>query len=188
MSIDTLIKIIPSIVAIISFLYGYFKDRENRKLKKQIDEKDERLQANLMYEKIKNKKEIFEDQLAELTSLDEEDGLKEVKKVFLKTINKYTSLYNEIEDFCTKIDDGVIKSEAYIKDTILPTLSSLAETQVEVYVRLNEFAEAYKLDKLKKPDYKAFDKYDKFLIKYNGGEGGHFWRKMKNSRRDNGFE
>lgn len=162
-----------------------FKDIENRKLRKEIGEKDNKLQANSMYEKIRDKKEDFEDELSKLISLDEEDSLKKRRQVFLKVFNKYTDLYNEIEDFCTKIDDGVIKSENYIRETILQTLNTLAEIQVEVYTLLNNHSEKYKLDKLKKPEFKAFDK---FLIKYNGGDGSYFWRKLKTARVDSEFE
>lgn len=46
----------------------------------------------------------------------------------------------------------------------------------------------YDFDKLRKPDHKVFDNFDRFLIKYNGGENEHFWRKLKNMRRDADFE
>lgn len=185
---DKLTEMGPFIFGVIGFVYGVFKDVENKKLKGEIEIKENRLQANSMYEKIRIKKEILEDALTELVALNEESSLQEKKTVFLKTYNKYTSLYNEIEDFCAKISDGVIESESYIKETLLPIFNNLAKIQVETYKSLNNFAQKYGLEKINKPDYKAFDKYDEFLIKYNGGETSYFWRELKNMRRDYGFE
>lgn len=185
---DSWVNIGPLIVVVLGFIYGIYKDCQNKNLRKEVQEKDNRLQANFMYEKVRTKREILEDKLTELISLDDNSSLTEKQRVLLQTYNKFVSLYNEIEDFCTKIFDDAIKSESYIKETILPVLNELAEYQIEMFKELNNYANKYNLKPIKKPDYKAFDKYDKFLIKYNGGETSHFWRKLKNTRRDSGFE
>lgn len=163
-------------------------EEEKKELQKQLQEKDARMEANELYEKIRNKREIFEDSLADLTCLDDECPINVRKRAFLKVKQKYNALYNEVEDFCTKLIDGAINSESYIKESVVPILSSLAEKQVETFKLLNVYADKYSFEKIKQPDYKAFDKYDQFLVKYNGGEGSHFWRDLKNKRRDSGFE
>lgn len=185
---DKWLDMLTPVIGVAGFFYGLYKDSQNKKLSKIIEEKNNRIQANDMYEKIKVKREIFEDALVDLVSLDDGVSESERQRIFLQTYNKYTSLYNEIEDFCTKLYDGVIESEDYIKETLLPTLNELAEMQVDTYKTLVDYAKKYNLKSINKPDYKAFDKYDKFLVKYNGGETGYFWKKIKNARRDVGFE
>ncbi len=188
-TVDIVLKILPLVTGVAGYsINGFLKDKENRKLRKQLQEKDERLKANEMYEKIRNKREVFEDSMTDLLCIGEEANINERQRLFIRVSQKYTALYNEIEDFCTKLFDDVINSQAYIKDTILPILSGLAEKQVEYYKSLNDYAIKYSFDKIRRPDYKAFEKYDKFLIEYNGGEGSHFWRKIKNMRRDGQFE
>lgn len=188
-TLDIVLRLLPVITGFIGFsIQGFIKEKENKKLRDQLQEQNERIKANEMYEKIRNKRELFEDTLADLLCLDSECSINERKRSFFKIIQKYTALYNEIEDFCTKLFDGAINSESYIKETVLPILNELAENQIETFKLLNEYAIKYDLEKLKKPDYKAFDNYDKFLITYNGGESSYFWRKLKNNRRNNGFE
>lgn len=178
---------IAGFVAFLSLLFNIYQHVENRKLKRKVEEKDERLRANEMYEKIRAKRESFEEELADLTCI-EDDNPSVKKKQFLKTYKKYVALYDEIEDFCTKIADKVIESESYIRNTVLPTLNTLAELQVEVFKTLNDYALDNKFENLRKPDYGAYNEFDKFLLKYNDGEGSHFWRKIKTLRRDSGFE
>lgn len=185
---DNFIKIGPLVVSIIGLLLSIYNNLQNRRLRKEIQEKDNRLEANLMYEKIRNKRETFEDVLVEIISLEDNLSIAERQRILLKTYNKYVSLYNEVEDFCTKIFDGVISSEDYIEKTVQSIFNELAELQVEAFRSLTDYANTNNLTSIKKPDYKAFDKYDKFLIKYNGGETSHFWKKLKGSRRENGFE
>lgn len=188
MDSQDIISFATLVVGIIGFVYGYIKDKENKKLNNRIRETDERIKANEMYDKIRNKREIFEDYMTDLLCIDKSQNINSRKNTFMKSSQKYNALYNEIEDFCTKLFDGAIKSETYIIETILPILSDLAEQQVEYYSSLNKYAEKYSFEKLRKPDFKAFEKYDEFLIKYNGGDSGHFWRKIKNMRRDADFE
>lgn len=175
-------------LAFISFLFNVYQYKENKKLKQKVEDRDERLRANEMYEKIRAKRESFEEELAELTCLTDDDNSSVKKRQFLKTHKKYVALYDEIEDFCTKIADRVIDSESYIRNTVLPTLNSLAELQMEVYKILNNYAQSNGFEKLRKPDFGAYNEFDKFLLKYNDGEGSHFWRKIKTIRRDTGFE
>lgn len=176
--LDIFFKALPIITGIGG--YSFSNVRANKKL--------DRMKANEKYEKIRNKREIFESSLGDLTCLDEECPLNVRKRTFLKVNEKYKSLYNEIEDFCTQLFDGAIKSKDYINKTVLPILSELAVKQVEMFKTLNDYARSYGFEEISKPDYKAFEKYDQFLIKYNGGEGSHFWRDLKNKRRDSGFE
>lgn len=175
-------------IGVIGLTYGVYKDFQGKRLREVIQEKNNRLEANSMYGEVRTKREIFEDKLAELIILNESAISSEKQRLLLQAYNKYSSLYNEIEDFCTKINDGAIDSESYILETILPILNELAELQVETFKTLIDYENKHNLKEIKQPDYKAFDKYDKFLIKYNGGETSHFWKKLKNSRRDNGFE
>lgn len=188
-SMDIFLKILPVITALGGYsVNGYLMGKKNEKLRKQLHEKDERLRANEMYEKVKNRREVFEETVADLLYISEIANLSERKRAFLKCSQKYSALYNEIEDFCTKFSDGVIDSEPYIKMTVLPVLSELAEKQVTFYSELNNYATKFNIEKMRKPNFKAFEKYDKFLIMHNGGESGHFWRKIKDMRRDSGFE
>ncbi|KYQ01869.1 hypothetical protein OWP15_11595 [Bacillus paranthracis] len=188
-SIDVFLRILPVLTALGGYsINGYLMGKKNEKLRKQLLETDERLRANEMYEKVKNRRELFEETLTDLLCISEDANLSERKRAFMKCSQKYSALYNEIEDFCTKLFDGVINSQSYIKETVLPVLSELAEKQVEFYSELNEYANKYNIEKIRKPNFKAFEKYDKFLITYNGGESGHFWRKIKDMRRDSDFE
>jgi hypothetical protein len=182
------LSIISVMIGILGLLYGYVKDRENKKLNAQLVEKSERLKANEMYDRIRNKREVFEEYLADMLTIDEAANASTRKSSYMKVCQKYSALYNEIEDFCTKLSDEAIKSDKYVIETVLPILSELAEQQIAFYESLKDYANKHSLDALRKPDYKAFDKYDQFLIKYNGGENGHLWRKIKNLRRDAGFE
>lgn len=175
-------SIITTIIPIITALGGY-------SVKGVIDnKKNKRIMANQMYEKIRDKMGTFENSIAQLVSLAKDSKHDEVLRKFLEAVQAYEALYNEIEDFCTQIFDKVINSEKYLKNTVAPSLSELAEKQVEYYEVLNKYANKYNLEKIRRHDYKAFEKYDKFLIHYNGGENSHFWKKLKNTRRDADFE
>lgn len=187
--LDIFFKALPIITGIGGYsIRNVRADKEKKELQKQLQDKDERIKANEQYEKIINKREVLEDFFTDLLCIDDNCNSNERKRYFLKVNQRYTALYNQIEDFCNKLFDGAINSESYIKETVLPILSELAIKQVEMFKDLNEYADKYGFEKIKQPDYKAFDKYDQFLIKYNGGEGGHFWRNLKNKRRDSGFE
>lgn len=183
-----IIAFLGVIVGIVGFIYGVFKDRQNKKLNNEIKDTDNRIKANEMYDRIRNRREMFEEYMTDLLCIEDNAEISIRKSSLLKTTQKYTALYNEIEDFCTKMRHNAINSETYIKETVLPILSELAEQQVEYYSSLNDYAEKYELERMRKPDYKAFENYDRFLIQYNGGESSHFWRKIKNMRRDADFE
>ena len=146
--------IITIIIGVAGFFYGLYKDSQNKKLSKIIEEKNNRIQANDMYEKVKVKREIFEDALVELVSLDEEANVSEKQRTFSKTYNKYTSLYNEIEGFCTNLSDGLIESEDYLRETLLPILNQLAEMQVDTYKTLVDYTKGNSLKPINKPDGK----------------------------------
>ncbi|MGG1601143.1 hypothetical protein [Paenibacillus naphthalenovorans] len=175
-------------VALLSLIFNIYQYYQNGKLKEKVEERDERLRANEMFAKIRTKRESFEEELAELTCLTDDDSKSVKKKQFLKVYKKYVALFDEIEDFCTKISDKVIDSENYIRNTVLPTLNSLTELQLEVFGILNDYALSNEFERLRKPDYGAFSEFDRFLLKYNDGEGSHFWRKIKTLRRDYEFE
>lgn len=188
MESQNIIALVGVVIGAVGFVYGVIKDRQNNKLNDEIRDIDNRIKANEMYDKIRNKREIFEEYMADLLCIDEGSTMSNRKSIFYKTSQKYTALFNEIEDFCTKIHHNALKSETYISETVLPVLSDLAEYQIKYYSALNDYAKKYDFDELRKPDHKAFDNFDRFLIKYNGGENGHFWRKLKNMRRDADFE
>ena len=187
--LDILSKIAPLIYGVGGFsISSFINNKKIKKLQEQLKEQEERIRANEMYEKIRNRREVFEGVLSDLICLTDECDINERQRAFIEVHQKYSSLYNEIEDFCTKLLDGVINSEKYIKETVLPILNELADKQVDIFKQLNDYADQYKLDKISRPVFKAFDKYDQILIKYNGGETSYFWKKIKDKRRDSGFE
>lgn len=176
------LEIFLGICTLLSGIGGY--SISNIRASKKLD----RMKVNELYEKVRNKKEVFEDSLADMRCLEKDCSLKIRERTFLKVYQKYTSLYNEVDSFCNQLLNKVINNTSYVKENFLPTLSELAIIQAETFKFLNDYASQYEFDQLNKPDYKAFDNYDKFLIKYNGGDGSHFWRNLKNKRRDSGFE
>ena len=118
----------------------------------------------------------------------EELGIEIVQEKFLKAYNRYTDFFNEVNDFCIMVNIGAIKAENYIKNTISVNLSKYATIQYDTFASLQGIAHKYGFEELRKPDYKAFEDYDKFLIAYNGGENSAFWTDIKTKRRQNGFE
>lgn len=78
--------------------------------------------------------------------------------------------FNEVKDFCIMANISAIKAESYIRNIISVNLLKYAKIQYDIYVVLQGIATEYGFKKLNKPDYKAFEDYSKFLIKYNGGE------------------
>lgn len=88
----------------------------------------------------------------------------------------------------TGIENRKFMQENYIKNTISVNLSKYATIQYDTFASLQGIAHKYGFEELRKPDYKAFEDYDKFLIAYNGGENSAFWTDIKTKRRQNGFE
>lgn len=108
MNLDIILKVLPIVTGILGFsINGFIKDKENKKLKIQIEERDERLRENEMYEKVRSKHEVFEESMADLTCLDLDTSINEKKRAFIKVCQKYNALYNEVEDFCTKVLMGL---------------------------------------------------------------------------------
>lgn len=191
------ISLLALIVSVLGGIFNFFYNRsiqqkqtamglEQNKAEIQLQEKNNRLEASMTFEKVRYKKEAFEEILADLVSMTEESDKQLVQSTFLKCYNKYTALYNEIEDLCTKILDKVIISEDYIKKIILVELYKLAQFQYEYYKALDDFAINLNLKRINKPDYKAFENYDRFLKTYYN-ENSYQWREIEKGRKNSGF-
>ena len=143
-----------------------------------------------LYVHVKNAKKVYEDAMAELTVIcsNENSEKKDVQEKFLRAYNRYTDFFNEVNDFCIMVNIGAIKAEDYIKNTIAVNISKYAKIQYETFSVLQEIAKEYNFKMLEKPDYKAFEDYDKFLISYNGGDSSAFWTDIKTKHRQAGFE
>ena len=147
------------------------------------------LKDSELFMHVKDTKREFEDSLAELTVSVSSDMSSDdaTQKIFLSTYNRYTDFFNEINDFCIMVNIGAIKAEEYIKNTISVNISKYAKLQYETFDTLQKIAENKGYKKLSKPDYKAFEDYDKFLMKFNG-ENSAFWTELKTKRKEVGLE
>ncbi|WP_252214681.1 hypothetical protein [Clostridium sp. VAP41] len=168
-------------------VYGVLREYFVRKERKRVESKEQRLKASNAFKQITRKKEEFEEYSVELPSSEENVTKEYRQKVFSKTKTKYTAIYNEIEEFCSEINDGAIESEKYIRDNVLNVLCQYAKLQVEFYVTLKEYSDNFSLDGIRKPDIGAFTNYDELLKKYNGGDKSPFWLELLNLRRDANF-
>ncbi len=149
--------------------------------------KEQRTKATTGFKKILDKKELFEECLTDLVTLEDDvsDNLRQ--KTFSKAYTKYTALYNEIEEFCGEVLDGAIKSKKYIKGSVYNSLCQYAKLQVNFYTQLKQYSETHKLAPIRKIGIGSFINYDKFLIKYSGGEQSQLWLEILNLRRDSDF-
>lgn len=188
--IDLGLKVIPILLSLGSLGYTVFLNRKTWEVRKRVDIQLDILKANERYTQVKDAKKIFEDALAELIFLrtNKKVGKADIEKELIKTYNKYTAFFNEINEYCNMVNVGAIKANDYIKDTIAVNLSKYASIQYDTFNTLQAVADEYGLKKLNKPDYNAFSDYDKFLLQYNGGENSTFWLDLKTKRQHAGFE
>lgn len=189
--VDIVLKFIPILISATSLGYTIYLNYKTRKLQEQVKRVQlDVLQASELYIHVKNAKKVYEDAMAELTVIcaDENSEKKDIQEKFLRAYNRYTDFFNEVNDFCIMVNIGAIKAQEYIKNTISVNISKYAKIQYETFSVLQSVAEKYGLKRLSKPDYRAFEDYDKFLISYNGGESSTFWTDIKTNRRLAGFE
>lgn len=192
------------IVGVLSLCYSIFLNVRTNRIHKKIQEVQlDVLQASSLYENVKKMKREYVQAMTDLQVIKQEveerlessgDSMlnstdkSHVNRAFLNLYQKYTDFFNEVEDYCTKVNVGAIKAEEYIKEKVAPNISAYAKLQVETFEMLTIIAQNYNFKKVLKPDYNAFKEYDIFLIKYNGGEESAFWKDLKTSRSRVGFE
>lgn len=189
--LDIILKILPILVSIVSLCYTIVLNSKTRKVREQIEKVQlDVLKASELYVHVKNAKKVYEDAMTDLTVVcaNENSSTEDVQKSFLCAYNRYTDFFNEVNDFCIMVNIGAIKADNYIKNTIAVNISKYAKIQYETFSVLQGIAQEKGFEKLEKPDYKAFEDYDKFLISYNGGENSAFWTELKTKRRQAGFE
>ena len=147
----------------------------------------EDLVASEKYNQVKMVERLFEDALADLAVVTNENStasIDEKTRAFLTASNRYTNLYNEINSFCTLINNGTIKAEGYIKTTARQKLTDYAEFQWQFYEQLNMIAIDNGLKKLQKPRYEAFKGYDEYLEK---NLPDYKWNQIKQKRKKVGL-
>ena len=149
--------------------------------------KVQRTKATTAFKKILDKREIFEEYLADLLTLSENSDKTDKQRYFSKAYTKYCALYNEIEEFCGEVIAGSIKSKKYIKGSVYNSLCEYAKLQVEFYVKLRDYSKKYGLEPVKKTSIGSYINFDEFLKKYSGGDKSHFWLELSNLRRDSDF-
>ena len=189
--LENIIKICPILISLVSLVYTILLNRKTRKIREKVEKVQlDVIKASELYVHVKNSKKVYEDAMTELIVVcsNEELGIEIVQEKFLKAYNRYTDFFNEVNDFCIMVNIGAIKAENYIKNTISVNLSKYATIQYDTFASLQGIAHKYGFGELRKPDYKAFEDYDKILIAYNGGENSAFWTDIKTKRRQNGFE
>lgn len=172
------------VFSILSGLLNFLYSKHLDKIRQDLIKKQDRLEANLRFEKVRDKKERLEDSIPDLLACSDLD---EKKKMFQKTITKFTALFNEVEDFANIINDQTIKSDNYIKDIVLPEIKKLADIQIEIFTILTVYAKTNKFDIPKRPGYKAFKGIDKLLTKYYG-QDNHILIELKNNRKRSGLQ
>ena len=103
------------------------------------------MQASALYENVKTMNREYKSALSDLmilTDISKDDMTSEkrteIHKSFLKLYQKYTDFFNEIEDYCLKINVGAISAEEYIKNTVSKNLSTFANYQVDTFETLND--------------------------------------------------
>lgn len=178
------------IISVITLGYTIYKNRKTEKLRKEVERVQlDVLQASSLYDNVKVMKREYTTTLRNLTLIENDDKADKLKvlNAFLELHSKYTEFFNEINDYCIKVNCGAIKAEEYIRDTVSKNLSDFAHMQVDTYKLLRDIAKKYDFEDIPRPDYNAFKDYDKFLIKYNG-ENSSFWTSLKTERRNCGFE
>lgn len=185
------IDILSLLIAGASLLYTFCSNIRNERRQNQLDEeqkllreKTNRLETDSMFEKIRLKREEFENTLSEFGSLIDSSAEEDKRRLFLLSKTKYTALYNEIEAFCARIVDNVLESETYVEEIVIPELKKLAIFQAEFFGALNEKAKELTLPKVPQPDFKAFGHYEDVLRKYIK-QDDKFWSKLKKSRSEN---
>jgi hypothetical protein len=184
---DFLLKVAPIIISAATLIYTVWINKRTEKINKRTEKM---LQASSLYDNVKTIKIEFSKALEKL-HLVTKDGIAEkaqVYEAFLDLHLKYQEFFNEINDYCIKVNCGAINAEDYIKDTVSVNLSKFAEMQVTTYIILKNTEKEYAFDEILRPDYDAYKEYDKFLIKYNGGVNSAFWTSLKTKRRDCNLE
>lgn len=189
--VEIILRIIPILISIASLVYTIYLNYKTRKVREQVESVQlDVLKASELYVHVKDAKKIYEDAMADLSVVcaNENSEKKDVQEKFLRAYNRYIDFFNEVNEFCIMVNIGAIKAKDYIKNTISVNISKYAKIQYETFSVLQGIAEEYNFEKLDKPDYRAFEDYDKFLIFYNGGENSAFWTNIKINRRQAGFE
>lgn len=189
--LDIVLEILPILISIASLGYTAYVNHKTQKIRKQVEKVQlDVLKASELYVHVKDAKKVYEDAMADLTiaCCSGESVTEDVHTKFLRAYNRYTDFFNEVNDFCIMVNIKAIKAEEYIKNTIAVNISKYAKIQYETFEILQQIAVQYHFQKLDKPDYKAFEDYDKFLVAYNGGENSAFWTELKTKRRQAEFE
>lgn len=189
--LDIILKVLPSLVSLASLCYTIILNRKTKKVREQVEKVQlDVLKASELYVHVKDAKKVYEDAMVDLNVVyaNEKSSIEDIKKSFLCAYNRYTDFFNEVNDFCIMVNIGAIKAESYIKNTIAVNISKYAKIQYETFAVLQNIAQEKNFEKLDKPDYKAFEDYDKFLISYNGGQNSAFWTDLKTKRSRAGFE
>lgn len=191
MSIEIIINFLSPTIALVSLVYTMVLNFKTKKIREQVERVQlDVLKASELYVHVKNAKKIYEDAMTGLIVACSKENIltDELKNVFLIAYNRYIDFFNEVNDFCIMVNIGAINAEKYIENTLSINLSKYAKIQYETFSVLQGIAIQHGFEKLNKPDYKAFEDYDKFLVKYNGGENSAFWTELKTKRQQSGFE
>ncbi|MBB6633242.1 hypothetical protein [Cohnella thailandensis] len=171
----------------------------NGRSKKEQDilrRKANRLEADAMYEKVRNKRVEFEEVLTEFTLLDkkiqenngevEDTDQSQYTGLLLKSKIKYSLFYNEIEAFCNRLVDKTIESEEYINNEVLPSLKKDAMRQVMFFGTLNEKAKMLSLPPIPKPEPTAFKNFNTVINQYFGDDT-HWISELERVRNEKSF-
>lgn len=162
------LDILSLIVAISAFFYSMYSNKKSEKAEAEVNSVKANLEASNQYGKVKELERPFEDAMSELVVMikSDKESIEAQKRVFLKAINRFTDLFNEINSFCALVNNGSIDAKEYLKNTAFPKLLKYAEIQIQCYETLNMAATKLNERKLDRPNYGAFDEFDVFLKKY----------------------
>lgn len=177
---ESIVSILSLVLAVGSFVYTKILNDRNSKEQDALRNKANRLEVDAMYEKVRVKRIEFEEVLNEYAlvytkteenneQIAEADQLRSTY-LLLKSKTKYAMFYNEIEAFCSRLVDGTINSEEYIKNEVLPSLKKDAVRQAQFFGTLNEKARKLDLPPIPKPEPAAFRNYNIIINKYFGNE------------------
>lgn len=152
----------------------------SEKKQTQLDERSFRLEADIMFEKVRNKKFEFELAIGELAHSEE---IEKNKESFLKAKTMFSSLYTEIDAYCIRLNDETLPENDYVIKEVIPFFVKMASIQADYFQTLNNLAIKMKLPRFNQPDRGAYKNLNVILNKHcRNGEYEKIQEKRKNAR------
>lgn len=158
--------ILAVLIALVSFIYTWRSNSENKKETDRLNQAQSDIEATNQYRYVKTcRTDLMEKMQALIPVINNENISKEEKKErILSVYTSYLDFYNEINDYCSLLNHGAFTSDEVLKNTARDLLIDAADYQCDYYktfIELSEMIDEKYL--IKGPNMSRYKEYDKYL-------------------------